>query len=51
MQKGEVYTCPNDDCACQIQVTRSSSATRNSENPRCCCGEEMDLKVSERARA
>ena len=49
MKKGETYGCPNDDCACQIQVTRSSSATRTTDNPRCCCGEARPTRPLSRA--
>lgn len=52
LKKGETYDCPNPDCNCQIQVTRSADpAGAGDESPRCCCGEEMELKVPARARA
>lgn len=45
LKQGEIYDCPNPDCGCQIQVTRSASASGSgNDNPRCCCGEEMQLR-------
>ena len=51
LKKGETYDCPNPDCACQIQVTRSANPSGGGDdNPRCCCGEEMQLRASASTR-
>jgi hypothetical protein len=48
MQQGERYQCTNDECGCEISVTKSSQAEEETEaeNPTCCCGEEMELMES-----
>jgi len=44
MQQGEKYQCTNEDCGCQITVTRASEIEESeAQNPTCCCGEEMEL--------
>lgn len=45
MQQGEKYQCTNDECGCQISVTKASQLEDESDmqNPTCCCGEEMEL--------
>lgn len=44
MQQGEKYQCTNEDCGCQISVTKGSEIDdADAENPTCCCGEEMEL--------
>lgn len=44
MQQGEKYQCTNEDCGCQISVTKSSELDESeAQNPTCCCGEEMEL--------
>ncbi len=40
MKMGDTYTCSNSECGCQVQVTRSAKPGSD-ENPRCCCGKEM----------
>ena len=51
LKKGETYDCPNPDCACQIQVTRSANPSGGGDdNPRCCCGEEMQLRATASTR-
>jgi len=47
MQQGEKYQCTNEECGCEISVTKSSQiADSESQNPTCCCGEEMELMES-----
>jgi hypothetical protein len=44
MQQGEKYQCTNEDCGCQISVTKASQIEEaEAQNPTCCCGEEMEL--------
>ncbi|HUF90367.1 MAG TPA: hypothetical protein VMR66_10375 [Gemmatimonadota bacterium] len=43
LQKGETYGC--DHCGCEIEVTRGPQpGAGGNQNPRCCCGEEMNRK-------
>lgn len=47
MQQGEKYQCTNEDCGCEISVTRASQIEESeAQNPTCCCGEEMELVES-----
>ena len=47
MQQGEKYQCTNEDCGCEISVTRASQIEESeAQNPTCCCGEEMELMES-----
>ena len=47
MQQGEKYQCTNEDCGCQISVTKASQVEESeAQNPTCCCGEEMELMES-----
>jgi hypothetical protein len=42
LKEGEVYRCPDAKCGCEITVTKSASPTcKGKEQPRCCCGMEM----------
>lgn len=42
LQQGETYHCPDPGCGCEIKVTRgAASENAGDENPRCCCGREM----------
>jgi hypothetical protein len=42
MQQGEKYQCTNEECGCEISVTRASQLDEADQNPTCCCGEEME---------
>lgn len=46
MQQGEKYQCSNEDCGCEISVTRASQLEDAEDNPTCCCGEEMELMTT-----
>jgi hypothetical protein len=46
MQQGEKYQCPNDECGCEISVTKGSQLEDADQNPTCCCGEEMEPVTS-----
>jgi len=58
MQQGEKYQCTNEECGCQISVTKASQLEETqAENPTCCCGggDGVDgigsaRRVEERAR-
>lgn len=50
LQKGERYRCPNEECGCEITVTRGAGPQGGEEEPRCCCGEAMEL-VSDRSES
>ena len=43
MQQGERYRCSNEECGCEISVTKASQLDDAEETPTCCCGEEMEL--------
>jgi hypothetical protein len=46
LQKGERYRCTNENCGCEIEVTRGAQpGGGGNQDPRCCCGREME-KVS-----
>ena len=52
LKEGEVYECSNQDCGCEIQVTHSASpSTDKKQQPRCCCGEEMQRGAGQRRTA
>jgi hypothetical protein len=41
-KEGEVYRCPDSNCGCEIKVTKGAAAGKGGDqNPRCCCGLEM----------
>ena len=46
MKMGDTFTCPNPDCGCQVQVTRSAKTDAGDKNPRCCCGAEMQPETA-----
>jgi hypothetical protein len=42
LREGEVYRCPDPECACEIRVPKGAQPGRGGNlNPRCCCGKEM----------
>jgi len=42
LKTGERYRCPDDNCGCEIEVTKGAPATCGGTSaPRCCCGKEM----------
>lgn len=41
MKMGDAYVCSNPECNCRVQVTRSAREGDSDQNPRCCCGAEM----------
>lgn len=41
MEKGEHYRCTNESCRCEIEVTAGPQGSGGNQNPRCCCGQEM----------
>lgn len=44
-KQGEVYRCPDAECACEVTVTKSAAPGKGgNSNPRCCCGKEMVKK-------
>jgi hypothetical protein len=43
LQKGERYRCTNENCGCEIEVTRGAQpGGGGNQDPRCCCGREME---------
>lgn len=43
MERGEHYRCTDKGCRCEIEVTRGPQGSGGgNENPRCCCGSEME---------
>lgn len=41
-KEGERYDCPDPECGCEILVTRGAAEGKGGDqNPRCCCGKEM----------
>lgn len=43
LQEGEVYRCPDEDCGCEITVTKGASPRHGGDsNPTCCCGHVME---------
>lgn len=41
MHKGEIYRCPDPDCACEIEVIKGPKKEDGQDSVRCCCGREM----------
>lgn len=49
LKKGETYQCPDEDCGCEITVTKSSKPAGGGDDPpRCCCGSEMEMTEERR---
>lgn len=43
LRQGERYRCPHAECGCEIEVVKGAKpGGGGDENPRCCCGEEME---------
>lgn len=43
-QEGQVYRCPDENCGCEVTVTKGAPGTcGGTQNPTCCCGKTMDL--------
>ena len=43
LQEGEVYRCPDEDCGCEITVTKGAAPGHGRDsNPTCCCGHVME---------
>lgn len=42
MMKGQTYRCTEEDCGCEVSVTKGSSSPEADANPLCCCGCEME---------
>jgi hypothetical protein len=43
LQTGERYRCKNENCGCEIEVTRGAQpGGGGNQDPRCCCGREME---------
>jgi hypothetical protein len=46
LQTGETYRCPDQDCGCEVQVTKGpKEGDGGNQAPKCCCGHSME-KVS-----
>lgn len=41
LKTGEKYRCTNQQCGCEIEVTKGAGPQGGDQNPRCCCGMEM----------
>ena len=45
LKQGEVYTCKDPKCGCEIEVTKGAApGGGGTAPPRCCCGKDMVLK-------
>ncbi|MFG2684101.1 hypothetical protein [Streptomyces sp. NPDC048392] len=45
-REGEVYRCPDENCGCELTVTKSAAAScGGQQSPTCCCGKTM-IKAS-----
>lgn len=44
-RKGEVYKCPDENCGCELTVTKGAPRScEGNQNPTCCCGKTMVKK-------
>lgn len=42
LEEGATYKCPNEDCGCEVKVTKGSSKEESEgDAPTCCCGTKM----------
>jgi len=45
LKQGEIYTCTDAKCGCEIKVIKSAApGCTGTAAPRCCCGKEMTIK-------
>lgn len=45
LKQGEIYSCPDPSCGCEITVTKGAPPTcGGTQTPRCCCGKEMQRR-------
>jgi hypothetical protein len=51
LKKGETYRCPDEDCGCEIAVTKGPALEGGNQHPRCCCGMEMEKTHQESRRS
>ena len=43
--KGDVYSCPDPNCGCEVTVTKAPQPGTGGNNaPTCCCGKTMQKK-------
>lgn len=42
-REGEVFRCPEEDCGCEVTVTKAAppTCTGKQDAPTCCCGKTM----------
>ncbi|MGH3611001.1 MAG: hypothetical protein ACRDRD_23370 [Pseudonocardiaceae bacterium] len=44
-REGEVYKCPDEECGCEVTVTKGARPDcPGTQNPTCCCGKTMEKK-------
>jgi hypothetical protein len=44
LKQGEIYSCPDPDCGCEISVTKGAKKNSGVHIHLCCCGREMSMK-------
>lgn len=43
LKNGEVYKCPDENCSCEVTVTKGAPEDcKGEQNPTCCCGKTME---------